>query len=113
MKYAIVLFALLAAGCSTTRDPHAPRTISVGESGGEVTVRHGQRLRINLPQSAGYEWAKSEPGVQVVIPEGPPNAGVWPFTPVRTGQQQLRFEYRREGAQSAPEKVVAYEVTVR
>ncbi len=102
------LAALLAAGvlcgCSTTADPHAPRTVVAGEAGGEVRVQHGQRLRIELPGVGSYAWNREEPQTPVVIAQGPPETDVWMFTPVRSGKETLRF--------ATAQRTVTYEVTV-
>jgi len=100
----LLILLLLLGGCSTTRDPHAPRTITVGQEGGEVQVRHGQRLRIRLPGIGEHAWQREEPEMPVVIAQGPPEADVWMFTPVRSGKETLRF--------ATPQRSVTYEVTV-
>jgi hypothetical protein len=103
MKRLLVL-AVLLSGCSTTWDPHAPRTISAGESGGEVQVKHGQRLRIQLPGVGDHAWSREEPQTPVVLAHGAPRGDVWMFTPVRSGKETLRF--------SMPQRTVTCEVTV-
>ena len=94
MRTAIVL-ALLMAGCSTTWDPHKPKTVNAGEDGGAVTVKHGQRLHLPLAADPGgqYEWRLAEP-------------------PVRSGEEQLRLEYRPVSGEGAPQRIVSYDVTV-
>ena len=96
--------ALLIGGCSTTWDPHAPRTISVGEQGGEVQVKHGQRLRIQLANVGEHAWQREEPQTPAVIAQAPPEGDVWMFTPVRSGKETLRF--------TREQRTVTYEVTV-
>ena len=119
---AFVLSVLLLPGCAWLndftgiRDPHAPKTVTADDSGGEVSVDHGQRLRIRLPADAasGYEWRRVEPQILMVIVEGPPGQDTWTFTPVRTGTETLRFEYRRpEDESAAAQRAVTYEITVR
>jgi hypothetical protein len=100
----VALAAALAAGCSSTHDPHAPRTVVAGEAGGEVRVQHGERLRIELPKVGAYAWTREEPETPVVIPQGPPEGDAWMFTPVRSGKQTLRF--------AMAQRTVSYEVTV-
>jgi hypothetical protein len=100
----VALAAALAAGCSTTHDPHAPRTVVAGEAGGEVQVQHGERLRIELPKVGSYAWTREEPETPVVIPQGPPEGDAWMFTPVRSGKQTLRF--------AMAQRTVTYDVTV-
>lgn len=102
LAFAIVAVAI--AGCSTTHDPHAPRTVTVGEAGGEVQVQHGQRLRIELPGVGSYAWTRDEPEIAVVVPQGPPEADAWMFTPVRSGSETLRF--------AMAQRTVTYQVTV-
>ena len=64
---------LLVGGCSTTWDPHAPRTIEAAAEGGDVTVKHGQRLHIPLGAGEGYEWNRVEPQILTVV-EHPPRS---------------------------------------
>jgi hypothetical protein len=97
-----LLVLLLLGGCSTAWDLHAPKTVAAGPEGGEVTVEHGQRLRIRLP--ADTEWRRVEPMIKTVIPAGPREGEYWMFTPVRSGQETLRFE----SAQAS----VTYQITV-
>ena len=113
MRAAIVL-VLLAAACSTTVDPHAPKTVMAREEGGAVTVKHGQRLHLPLTADAGgqYEWRLAEPPVRAVVAEGPADESGLNFTPVRSGEQQLRLEYRPVGGEGAPQRIVSYDVTV-
>lgn len=101
---AVLAGALLAGGCSTVMDPHAPRTISATEQGGEVVVKHGQRLRIQLAKIGERAWQREEPQTPVVIEQGPPEGDVWLYTPVRSGKETLRF--------STQQRTVTYEVIV-
>jgi hypothetical protein len=110
MRALILLMAL--AGCSTTLDPHKPRTIEAGADGGAVSIRHGQRLHVPLPVQAGYEWKLVEPRVMAVVAEGPPTAEGQYFTPVRSGAEKLRIE-QRASRDAAPQRVLTYDVTVR
>jgi predicted secreted protein len=113
MRSAIVLL-LLAAGCSTTWDPHAPKTVTAGSDGGAVTVKHGQRLRLPLATDpAGqYEWRLAEPPVRAVLAEAPGDEKGLNFTPVRSGEEQLRLEYRPVSGEGAPQRILSYDVTV-
>ena len=119
MRPAAILSVLLLAalaGCSTTRDPHAPRTIRAGEAGGPITLDHGQRLFIGLPSdpASGHEWRRVEPMIMTVVPVGAPEPGGMWFTPVRSGSENLRFEYRPLSSESAAaQKAVSYDITVR
>jgi hypothetical protein len=110
----LLLASLLAlAGCSTTLDPHKPRTIDAEGESGEVTLKHGQRLHVPLSAQSGYEWKVVEPRVPAVVAEGPPAAEGLYFTPVRSGTEKLRIERRRARAEGAPEQVLTYDITVR
>ena len=100
----LALLPLLLGACSTTHDPHAPRTITADEDGGEVQVKHGQRLRIELPKLGEYAWQRDQPHIPVVIQQQPPEGDSWMFTPVRSGKETLRF--------TMPQRTVTYEVTV-
>ena len=104
MKRSLLALVVLLSGCATTWDPHAPSTIVARESGGPVTVKHGQRLRIDLPKVGDYAWTREEPQIPVVVPQGPPDADAWMFTPVRSGKETLRF--------AMAQRTVEYEVTV-
>jgi hypothetical protein len=104
MKRGLLLLGVFLSGCATSWDPHAPRTVVAGEAGGPVTVRHGQRLRIDLPKVGAYAWTRDEPEIPVVVPQGPPQADAWMFTPVRSGSETLRF--------AMAERTVEYAVTV-
>lgn len=90
---------LLLAACA-----NEPRTIIAPEGGGRVSVIHGERLLIRLPDPAGGEWVKREPPVRAVVEEWPPEPAVRRFTPVTSGTQELRFE---QGT-----RVVTWQVTV-
>lgn len=111
----VVLALAILAGCSTTWDPHRPKTIFAPADGGRVALKHGQRLRI--PLAAGtddaLEWRRVEPPIMTVIMEGAPDAEGISLTPVRTGQEHLVFEYRPVSGEGGAQKTVAYDVTVR
>ncbi len=113
MRPAIVA-VLLAAGCSTVWDPHAPKTVTASGDGGHVTVKHGQRLYLPLATEPGgkYEWRLAEPPVRAVLAEGPADDQGFNFTPVRSGEEQLRLEYRPVSGEGAPQRIVSYDVTV-
>lgn len=114
-KCATIAVAILISACSTTRDPHAPKTIQAGDAGGAITLNHGQRLFIRLPSdpASGYEWRRVEPPILAVVAVGAPlPEGQW-FTPMRSGTEKLRFEYRPLLGEAPAQKVVSYDVTVR
>jgi predicted secreted protein len=114
MRALLATLVITLAACSTTRDPHAPKTIVASGGGGSITLDHGQRLFIRLESdpASGYEWRRVEPMILTVVAVGAPlPQGMW-FTPVRTGTEKLRFEYRPLSAEVQPQKVVSYDVTV-
>ena len=108
---ALLALCVVLAGCAAN-DPHAPKTITAGAAGGDINLQHGQRLRILLAPERGFEWRRVEPRIVAVVVEGAPNAQGFMFTPVRTGNEKLRFEYFALGAE-VPKRVVSYDVTVR
>lgn len=107
------VLALLATGCASFWDVHAPKTVKAGDDGGAVTVRHGQRLLVPLADWEGYAWRRMEPRPLNVVLEGLPDEYGMRFTPVRSGEEKLRFEYWKLGGATAPERVVSYDITVR
>ena len=114
MRVALFFIALALAGCSTAWDPHAPKTVTAQPEGGALTVKHGQRLRVALASdpASGYEWHRVEPPIMSVVLEGPADAEGFRFTPVRSGEEKLRFEYRPVAGQGSAERVVSYDITV-
>ncbi len=112
---AVSALALLTASCAKLWDIHGPRTVSVAATGGAVTVNHGERLRIPLANDAagGYEWRRVEPPVMMVVLEGPSDPEGFNFTPVRSGEEKLRFEHRPVSGQGTADRVVSYDITVR
>jgi hypothetical protein len=110
---ALLVGVVFLAGCSTTWDPHAPRTIVAPENGGAVEVEHGHRLRVNLPAaSQGNEWRQRKPMTYVVLAEGPADERGLRMTPVRSGKETLRFEELPVQGDGSPQRVLSYEVTV-
>jgi hypothetical protein len=107
--------ALALGACSTTRDPHAPKTVVAAAEGGSVTMKHGQRLRIPLatPEDPAFEWHRVEPPLVSVIPVQVPNAHGFEFTPVRSGNEKLVFEYRPVSGEAPADKTVSYDITVK
>ena len=113
MRFAVLL-ALALAGCASFWDVHAPKTVVAGEEGGAVTVNHGDRLRLPLASDAAgaYEWRRVEPKILMVVAEGPPEADGMNFTPVRSGEEQLRLEYRPVSGAGTAQRTVSYDITV-
>jgi hypothetical protein len=109
-----VLLAFALAGCMTSWDPHAPATIVAGGEGGSVTVPHGSRLRLPLAAdpAGAYEWRRVEPQVLIVTAERPADAEGQTFTPVRTGDEKLRLEYRPLAGDGPAQRTVSYDVSV-
>jgi hypothetical protein len=96
MNRACALSLLLLAACA-----NEPVTVTAPEGGGKVSVKHGDRLVLPLPQG---DWAMREPITRAVFQEAPPQDGLWRFTPVLSGSETLRFE--------SAGRTVTYEVTV-
>jgi hypothetical protein len=116
MTRAAILSAVLfiAAGCSTTRDPHAPKLVNAGANGGAVTVKHGQGLWIPLASDSPstHEWRRVEPQILRVMAIGAPYPQGIYLTPLRSGTEKLRFEYRPLVGEGVAQKAVSYDVTV-
>jgi hypothetical protein len=114
MRLLVVASVLALAGCESLWDPHAPKTVVAPETGGAVTVKHGQRLEVRLPEvTAGNEWRPREPITQMVVAVTPPQPGGYHMTPVRSGTETLRFEEVPAVGQGQAQRSIAYEVTVR
>jgi predicted secreted protein len=106
-------------------------TVAEGDSGKLIEVRPGERLivRLTTNRTTGYGWALLASGsdvltrltageyTEVVPTAGKPGAGgieSWYFEANRSGQQELRFVYRRPWELDAPPaKSASYTVRVR
>ena len=130
---AAVVVSVAACGLlqGSPKPPPPPVTVSAAQSGTSVALAAGQDLVVRLPTnpSTGYRWAYVEPKDAVLRVDGPStyeaaqSAGnvagaggieIWKLAPLKPGQQQLRFEYRRPWEQDvAPSQVVTYSVTVQ
>ena len=112
------------------KPPPEPVTVSADQSGTSVALASGQDLVVRLPSNptTGYRWIYVEPKDAVLRVDGPSSyevqsaggaagAGgteIWKLAPLKPGQQQLRFEYRRPWEQEvAPSRVATYTVTVK
>jgi predicted secreted protein len=125
---AVICAALLLAGCEALAQKTGisilglpkPVRLTPDESGKDVRLVHAQQMIVRLPRDpalADYEWGLREPQTVRVTAEGAPVAGpkeeVWTFTPVRSGQETLRLEYRRPRQPDArPAKTVSYNIAV-
>ncbi|HYR36578.1 MAG TPA: hypothetical protein VEQ87_19980 [Burkholderiales bacterium] len=114
MKRLALILTLALGGCfAKSWDPHAPKTVVASEEGGAVTVNHGARLRIPLgSEDPKYEWRRVEPQIMRVVAEGPPDERGQTFTPVRSGEEKLKLEYRPLGGAGEAKRVVTYDITV-
>jgi len=112
------------------KPPPEPVTVSADQSGTSVALASGQDLVVRLPSNptTGYRWIYVEPKDAVLRVDGPSSyeaqsaggaagAGgteIWKLAPLKPGQQQLRFEYRRPWEQHVePSRVATYTVTVK
>ena len=125
----------IVAGCglfkAAPKPPPEPVTVIAAQSGTSVALAAGQDLVVRLPSNptTGYRWIYVEPKDAVLRVDGPSTfeatqstggavgAGgteIWKLAPLKPGQQQLRFEYRRPWEQGvAPSQVATYSVTVK
>jgi copper homeostasis protein (lipoprotein) len=115
---------------SPPRSLYRAVTLAEGDSGKVIEVGRGERVIVRLPsnRSTGYSWALLTSGsdaltrlaseyTQVVLSDGKPGAeGVesWYFQAKGSGQQELRFEYRRPWERNVPAtKATNYTIRVR
>jgi inhibitor of cysteine peptidase len=131
---ALATVAVTVAACTlfqgSPKPPPEPVTVSADQSGTSVALASGQDLVVRLPSNptTGYRWIYVEPKDAVLRVDGPSSyeaqsaggaagAGgteIWKLAPLKPGQQQLRFEYRRPWEQDvAPSRVATYTVTVK
>src|SRR5437899_10236113 len=135
MPSAMAVVVVIDAGCGlikkSEKPPPEPVTVSAAQSGTSVQLAAGQALLVRLLPSnptTGYRWVYVEPKDAVLRVDGPSSyeaqsaggaagAGgteIWKLAPLKPGQQQLRFEYRRPWEQDvAPSRVATYTVTVK
>jgi inhibitor of cysteine peptidase len=131
---AVAALAVTVAACSlfqaSPKPPPEPVTVSADQSGTSVALASGQDLVVRLPSNptTGHRWIYVEPKDAVLRVDGPSSyeaqsaggaagAGgteIWKLAPLKPGQQQLRFEYRRPWEQDVPpSRVATYTVTVK
>jgi len=103
-------------------------TLTESDAGRVTQVASGQALVIRLiaNHTTGYRWILASDPKGVLTQDGEPSytpssgapggGGVeaWSFSAKGSGQQELRFEYRRPWERDAkPERVLTYTVAVR
>lgn len=115
---------------SAPRSLYRAVTLAEGDSGKVIDIVSGERVIVRLAsnRTTGYSWALLTSGsdaltrlaseyTQVVDAEGKPGApGVesWYFQAKGSGQQELRFEYRRSWERNVPAaKSTNYTIRVR
>lgn len=118
-----LLAAVALAACASFR---APLIASDLDAGRELSLRVGQSIAVTLPadHSGGNGWEMTQSTLEALTLDGEPttmresgNASgapgseTWRFVAVRTGQDELRFEYRRPDAETL--RVLRYRITVR
>lgn len=127
----VALSVALLVGCSPPA--HSPAhstvvTVQESDAGKSIAAKAGQTIVIRLEsnRSTGYRWLL-QPGSGVLeslsdasyTPRAPGEVGeagieTWSFRAQHSGQETLRFEYRRpweNGVQAA--KTLSFPVTVR
>lgn len=132
---ALAVVVVIVAACglfkAAPKPPPEPVTVSAAQSGTSVALASGQDLVVRLPSNptTGFRWIYVEPKDAVLRVDGPSTfeaaqssggavgAGgteIWKLAPLKPGQQQLRFEYRRPWEQGvAPAQIATYSVTVK
>jgi len=130
---ACVMLSATLAGCAggLSQAPGTPPIpalmVAESDAGRTIEVERGRKLTLRLEanRSAGYRWFVASSGnalEQLGEPfyaaeksvAGAGGAEYWSFMPVRSGRQELSFEYRRPWEKDKPAaKVVNYTVSVR
>lgn len=130
LRVAMVAGAL--AGCASNQYPGAsedlPRRVAESEAGQAIDLAHGKRitLRLEANHSTGHRWFLAASGDAELEQIGEPfytaeksvagggGAEYWTFRAVRSGKQEMRFEYRRPWEKDRPAaKVLGYMINVR
>jgi inhibitor of cysteine peptidase len=131
VAWCVTLAALVVVACASPRGARAPVatavTLTPQQAGQTIQLRSSQELFVRLPSnpSTGYRWTFVVAPGDVLKPAGSPalergnlvgapGIEVWRFRPIGTGQQTLRFEYRRPWeAEGVAAQQLWYTVTVR
>ena len=128
----VALCFALAACAQGGKGPGAPEDpplrLAESDAGRAIDLERGKRvtLRLEANHSTGHRWSMSAGGdgalerigepfytVERSVPGGG-GAEYWTFRGVRSGKQELRFEYRRPWEREKPPvKVLSYTVEVR
>lgn len=128
----VALCLALAACAQGGRSPGAPEDpplrLAESDAGRTIELERGKRitLRLEANHSTGYTWATTASGdgalerlgepfytVEKSVPGGG-GAEYWTFRAVRSGKQELRFEYRRPWEKDKPAaKVLSYMISIR
>jgi predicted secreted protein len=129
---ALMLVALLCAGCAASRAPVIATDLDADRL---IALRVGQALAITLPadRDSGRQWQLEQQTLVALALDGQPtymhetvsgNASsqssaptgseTWRFIALRAGRDELHFTYRQpdDGA-APPARVIRYSVTAR
>jgi inhibitor of cysteine peptidase len=133
MSRLAALAAALLAGCAGGQSqapgtPPAPALmVQESQAGSALEAERGRKvtLRLEANRSAGYRWLLASAGdavEQVGEPYyaaeknaiGAGGAEYWSFVAVRSGTQELKFEYRRPWEKDKPAaRELSYRISVR
>ena len=132
-KVPYLLAALSIAGCAggLSQAPGTPPIpalmVAEGDAGRIVPVERGRKvtLRLEANRSAGYRWFVASSGdalEQLGEPYyaagqgavGAPGAEYWSFMAVKSGTQDLKFQYHRPWERDKPAaRELSYKIDVR
>jgi inhibitor of cysteine peptidase len=125
--FALVLAAMLLAGCATTT---ATKTLTIFDNNKSINLAVGQVFMVTLETNptTGYRWDYQQEGTAFLEPLGEPRyqAGSAPvgmvggggkeyftFRPSNAGQQTLKLDYHRPFERDvAPLQIVSYNLVV-
>jgi|SRR5688572_33471267 inhibitor of cysteine peptidase len=132
-KVPYLVIGLSFAGCAggLSQAPGTPPIpalmVAEGDAGRTIEAQRGRKvtLRLEANHGAGYRWLVAASG-DALEPLGEPyyaaeknalgagGAEYWSFMPVRSGTQDLRFEYRRPWEKDKPAaRALSYKISVR